>query len=61
MLVTDTWISMGQEEEAKQRLKAFEGYQLTMKVGRIEKAHCNGCCESSFLPDVDPNPCPLYF
>ena len=34
VIVTDTWISMGQEEEAKQRLKAFEGYQLTMKVSR---------------------------
>jgi len=29
IIVTDTWISMGQEEEKKQRLKAFEGYQLT--------------------------------
>ncbi|KAG0046276.1 ornithine carbamoyltransferase [Gryganskiella cystojenkinii] len=29
VIVTDTWISMGQEEEKKQRLKSFEGYQLT--------------------------------
>ena len=32
VIATDTWISMGQEEETKARLKAFEGYQLTMKV-----------------------------
>lgn len=34
VLVTDTWISMGQEEEKKKRLKDFEGYQITMKVDR---------------------------
>lgn len=32
VLVTDTWISMGQEEEKKERLKAFQGYQITMQV-----------------------------
>lgn len=34
VLVTDTWISMGQEEEKKKRLKDFEGYQITMKVNQ---------------------------
>jgi ornithine carbamoyltransferase len=29
ILVTDTWVSMGQEEETAKRLKAFEGYQIT--------------------------------
>lgn len=29
IVVTDTWISMGQEEEKAARLKAFEGYQVT--------------------------------
>ena len=29
VVVTDTWVSMGQEEEAKLRLRAFEGYQVT--------------------------------
>ncbi|KAL6243083.1 ornithine carbamoyltransferase [Rhinocladiella similis] len=29
IIVTDTWISMGQEEEKARRLKAFEGYQVT--------------------------------
>jgi ornithine carbamoyltransferase len=29
ILVTDTWVSMGQEEETAKRLKAFAGYQIT--------------------------------
>lgn len=29
VIVTDTWISMGQEEEKARRLKAFEGFQIT--------------------------------
>lgn len=32
MLVTDTWVSMGQEDEKKRRLKDFHGYQITMQV-----------------------------
>ncbi|XP_072217671.1 ornithine transcarbamylase, mitochondrial isoform X1 [Excalfactoria chinensis] len=32
VLVTDTWISMGQEEEKRRRLKAFQGYQITMQT-----------------------------
>lgn len=32
VIVTDTWVSMGQEDEAKQRLKDFEGYQVNDKV-----------------------------
>jgi ornithine carbamoyltransferase len=29
IVVTDTWVSMGQEEEKAKRLKAFEGFQVT--------------------------------
>ncbi|QIW97082.1 hypothetical protein AMS68_002600 [Peltaster fructicola] len=29
IVVTDTWVSMGQEEETAKRLKAFAGYQIT--------------------------------
>ncbi len=29
ILMTDTWISMGQEEEKAKRLKAFDGFQIT--------------------------------
>ncbi|WVQ97145.1 hypothetical protein IAU59_004255 [Kwoniella sp. CBS 9459] len=32
IVVTDTWISMGQEQEKAERLKAFEGYQITNKM-----------------------------
>ncbi len=34
ILVTDTWISMGQEEETARRLKAFEGYQITNELAK---------------------------
>jgi ornithine carbamoyltransferase len=34
IIVTDTWISMGQEAEAKERLKAFEGYQVTNELAK---------------------------
>lgn len=34
VLVTDTWVSMGQEEEKKKRLEDFRGYQITMQVNR---------------------------
>ena len=29
VIVTDTWVSMGQEAESARRLKAFEGFQIT--------------------------------
>ncbi|KAJ8608229.1 hypothetical protein MRB53_039760 [Persea americana] len=32
IVVTDTWISMGQEEEKAKRLAAFEGYQVTNEL-----------------------------
>ncbi|KXN89541.1 Ornithine carbamoyltransferase, mitochondrial [Leucoagaricus sp. SymC.cos] len=32
VVVTDTWISMGQEAEKEERLKAFQGYQVTEKL-----------------------------
>ena len=31
-VVTDTWISMGQEEEAQQRKLDFQGYQVTKEL-----------------------------
>ncbi|XP_041858427.1 ornithine transcarbamylase, mitochondrial [Melanotaenia boesemani] len=37
VLVTDTWVSMGQEEEKKKRVKDFEGYQITMQTGSVAK------------------------
>uniref|UniRef100_W5UIC6 ornithine carbamoyltransferase n=1 Tax=Ictalurus punctatus TaxID=7998 RepID=W5UIC6_ICTPU len=35
VLVTDTWISMGQEDEKMKRLKDFHGYKITMKTGSV--------------------------
>jgi ornithine carbamoyltransferase len=32
IIVTDTWVSMGQDEEKEARLKSFEGYQVTMDL-----------------------------
>jgi ornithine carbamoyltransferase len=32
VIVTDTWVSMGQEEEKAGRLRAFEGYQVTSEM-----------------------------
>jgi ornithine carbamoyltransferase len=34
ILVTDTWVSMGQEAEAQRRLKAFDGYQITNDLAK---------------------------
>ncbi|KAI0665486.1 mitochondrial ornithine carbamoyltransferase [Trametes maxima] len=34
LVVTDTWISMGQEAEKAQRLKDFQGYQVTEQLCR---------------------------
>jgi ornithine carbamoyltransferase len=34
VLVTDTWVSMGQEKETAKRLKAFEGFQITSELAR---------------------------
>jgi len=32
VVVTDTWVSMGQEEDTAKRLKDFDGYQVTEKL-----------------------------
>jgi ornithine carbamoyltransferase len=34
VIVTDTWISMGQESEKEQRLKNFEGWQITENMAK---------------------------
>jgi len=34
IIFTDTWISMGQEEESKKRIKDFEGYQITEELAK---------------------------
>ncbi|KAH6610196.1 ornithine carbamoyltransferase [Trichoderma cornu-damae] len=34
ILVTDTWVSMGQEAEKQKRLQAFAGYQITNELAK---------------------------
>ena len=40
VLYTDVWASMGQEGEAEQRKKAFEGYQINDKCLSVAKKDC---------------------
>ncbi|EEB05616.1 ornithine carbamoyltransferase Arg3 [Schizosaccharomyces japonicus yFS275] len=40
IVVTDTWVSMGQEAEKEQRLKQFAGYQVTEQI--MELANKSG-------------------
>lgn len=37
VVVTDTWVSMGDESEKKKRLKIFKSYQVTMKLMALAK------------------------
>ena len=37
VIYTDVWISMGQEEETKKRLRAFSGYQVDDKLLNLAK------------------------
>lgn len=35
ILVTDTWVSMGQESEKVKKIKAFDGFQITRSLAEI--------------------------
>jgi len=37
IVITDTWISMGEEKEEKKRLKAFKNFQVNSKLLRLAK------------------------
>ncbi|WAM34690.1 ornithine carbamoyltransferase [Caldicellulosiruptor morganii] len=37
VVYTDTWVSMGQEEEKEKRIKDFEGYQVTRDLMKLAK------------------------
>jgi len=45
IVYTDTWVSMGQEDEKKQRIKDFEGFQVNTELMKLAPAgarimHC---------------------
>ena len=41
IVYTDVWVSMGQEDEREEKLKSFEGFQLTPdRVGSRPVMHC---------------------
>ena len=37
VIYSDTWVSMGQEEETKKRLKDFEGFQMNSELVKLAK------------------------
>ena len=37
VVVTDTWVSMGQEDEKEKRLKSFKGYQINDELMKLAK------------------------
>ena len=37
VIYTDVWVSMGQEKEAKLRMRAFEGYQVNAQLLKLAK------------------------
>ena len=37
VIYTDTWVSMGQEEEKAKRIKDFEGYEITSEMMKLAK------------------------
>lgn len=40
VLYTDVWVSMGQEKERQQRVKAFRGFQINSKLLALAKPGC---------------------
>lgn len=68
VLVTDTWVSMGQEEETAKRLKAFEGFQITNELAKRGGAkegwkfmHCLPRHREEVADDVFYSPRSLVF
>ena len=50
VIFTDVWASMGQEDEAEERKKAFAGYQINEEIMALVKPGCYG----SALPACSP-------
>lgn len=50
VVVTDTWISMGQEEESAKRLKDFAGFQVTEGTSHVKVATSSSTDRLTVLP-----------
>uniref|UniRef100_A0A672KXX5 ornithine carbamoyltransferase n=1 Tax=Sinocyclocheilus grahami TaxID=75366 RepID=A0A672KXX5_SINGR len=62
VLVTDTWVSMGQEEKKKRRLKDFHGYQITIVAAPDWTfLHCLPCKAEEVDNEVFYSPRSLVF
>ena len=48
VVVTDTWVSMGQEDEYQKRMDAFAGYQVT-RENYLKNASVSFCFLKQFL------------
>jgi len=66
VVVTDTWVSMGQEQEYQKRVKDFDGYQVTMDL--MKKAnpgavflHCLPRHPEEVTDEVIYSDCSLIF
>ncbi len=66
IIYTDVWVSMGMEAEAKERLQAFQGYQVNMNL--VQKAnedvkvmHCLPRTEHEISNDVVESPYSIIF
>jgi len=46
VVYTDVWASMGQEEEARQRLRAFKGFQVDSQLMRLARR------DAAFMHDL---------
>ncbi|MDP2860349.1 MAG: ornithine carbamoyltransferase, partial [bacterium] len=56
VVVTDTWVSMGNEKEKKTRLKVFPPYQINQKLMELAKKdaifmHCLPVCRGYEVTD----------
>ena len=40
VIYTDVWVSMGQEKEAKQRMKDFKGFQINDAIMKLTNKNC---------------------
>lgn len=68
IVATDTWVSMGQEEEAAKRIKDYEGYQVSPRISAVRSTMARrlacaltlplllplipGCCLCTVVPEV---------